>query len=271
MEKVWRVCSLRQKCIVLASPFYKLVRDHFDEFEAVYNDINLITDVTVAPNNKDDSKILNERIDHLKEKTPDLNELHMDAAYGSSDNDRKFNEHKITPVQSDMRGKEAAVPIEIEQTGKDVFIVSCLYQKVTSGKCKKRFKVEFDSSICNKCRLKDKCASIQMKKYRTFYFTLDDYLRNQRFKYRVSIPKERLRLRNNVEATINEFFCRMLHGKLKVRGAFKTEIFAYSVAISANFGRLFRHFAANDNIKSALFLHFRGIFFYFRTILGFKT
>lgn len=66
------------------------------------NPVNLITDVVVAPNNIDDSKILTERIDHLKEKSPDLDELHMDAGYGSSANDHKFNEHNISPVQSHM-------------------------------------------------------------------------------------------------------------------------------------------------------------------------
>ncbi|HHE37887.1 MAG TPA: hypothetical protein ENL20_04865 [Candidatus Cloacimonetes bacterium] len=36
------------------------------------NDLNLITDVTVASNNTDDSKILNDRLDKIGEKLPDL-------------------------------------------------------------------------------------------------------------------------------------------------------------------------------------------------------
>jgi hypothetical protein len=50
-----------------------------------------------------------------------------------------------------------------------------------------------------------------------------------------------LKLRNNIEATVNEFVCRMPKGKLKVRGAFKTEVFAFAVAISYNFGRIYRY------------------------------
>ena len=44
------------------------------------NELNLITDVAVCSNNTDDSKILNERVGPIKEKTPDLNELHTDGA-----------------------------------------------------------------------------------------------------------------------------------------------------------------------------------------------
>jgi hypothetical protein len=43
------------------------------------NEINLLTDVGVYPNNVDDSRILSQRIDNLKLKTPDLEELHGDG------------------------------------------------------------------------------------------------------------------------------------------------------------------------------------------------
>jgi len=224
------------------------------------NPINLITDVDVNPNNIDDSKILNKRIDRLKEKTPDLDELHMDGAYGSSGNDRKFEEHDITPVQSNMRGKEPAVPIEIEQTGEDKYIVSCPYQKVNSKKCRNRFKAEFDLAVCQKCEKRTVCASILMKKQRTFYFTRDDYLRKKRLKQRASIPAERLKLRNNVEATINEFVCKMPKGKLKVRGAFKASIFAFSVAMSVNFGRIYRYIQDNPDITVSCIKQFYDYF-----------
>jgi hypothetical protein len=224
------------------------------------NPINLITDVSVNPNNKDDSKILNKRIDRLKKKTPDLDELHFDGAYGSSDNDRKFEEHEITPVQSGMRGPDAAVPIEIEQTGEDEYIVSCPYQKVSSQKSRKRLKAEFDLAVCQRCDKQADCSSIRMKKYRTFYFTRDDYLRKKRLKQRASIPADRLKLRNNVEATINEFVCKMPKGKLKVRGAFKTSLFAFSVAMSVNFGRIYRYIQDNSDIAASFITQFIGYF-----------
>lgn len=221
------------------------------------NSINLITDVSISPNNKDDSRILNERIDRIKEITPDLDELHMDGAYGSSDNDQKFEEHKIAPVQSDMRGQEAAVPIAIEQRDETQYTVSCPCQQVSAGKSRKRFKAEFDLTLCKGCEKYSVCSTIMMKKYRTYYFTHDDYLRKKRFKLRASIPPDHLKLRNNVEATIHEFTCKMPKGKLKVRGAFKASIFAFSVAVSVNFGRIYRYYQANPDIALALFKHFQ--------------
>lgn len=47
------------------------------------NDLNLLTNVSVEPNNTDDSNILNESLDGMKEKTPDLKELHTDGGCGS--------------------------------------------------------------------------------------------------------------------------------------------------------------------------------------------
>jgi hypothetical protein len=48
--------------------------------------LNLLTDVAVCSNNTDDSKILNVRLEQRKDKTPELEELHNDRAYGSEDN-----------------------------------------------------------------------------------------------------------------------------------------------------------------------------------------
>ncbi len=55
------------------------------------------------------------------------------------------------------------------------------------------------------------------------------------------IPSERRSLRNNVEATIKEFACRMPGRKVRVRGNFKISIFAFGVAIGVNFGRIYRY------------------------------
>lgn len=224
------------------------------------NPINLITDVSVNPNNKDDSKILNERIDRLKEKTPELDELHFDGAFGSSENDKKCEEHTITQVQSDIRGRETAVPIEIEQTGEDEYIVSCPYQKVGSKKSRKRYKAEFYLTICQRCDKQNICSAIKRKQCRAFYFTHDEYLRKKRLKHRAQVPADRLKLRNNVEATINEFVCKMPTGKLKVRGAFKTSIFAFSVAMSVNFGRIYRYIQDNPDIAASVILKFVDYF-----------
>lgn len=206
------------------------------------NHINLITDISTHANNIDDSKELNERIDAIKEKTPELEELHFDGAYSSKDNDVKFEEYSITPVQTAIRGREpGGVEIKIEQTGNDKFLISCPNQTVEGELTKKRFKAEFDLSICSTCLLASICQLKTKKKSKVYYFTPEEYLKRKRIESIKKIPKERRCLRANIEATVSEFTRKMNNRKLKARGLFKAEIFAYAVGISVNFGRINRY------------------------------
>lgn len=223
------------------------------------NPINLVTDVSVNPSNKDDCKVLNERIDKIQEKAPDLDEIHFDGAYGSEENDLKFEEHQINPIQTAVRGKEASLDIEIEQISDAEYAVRCPYQAVKSERARKRFKARFDLELCRNCKENNSCPAKEMKRDRIFYFTHEDYLRKKRLKRITTIPPDRRKLRNNIEATINEFVCKMHKGKLKVRGAFKTAIFAYSVAISVNFGRIYRLVVDNPELIQAFFSYFYQI------------
>jgi hypothetical protein len=206
------------------------------------NPVNLITDISVHKNNKDDSKELTERIDVIKEKTPDLTELHFDGAYGSEDNDVKFEKHDITPIQTAIRGKQSGgVEITIEQTNQDQYIASCPNQRVEAEFVRKRFKAEFNLSICSSCSFASKCKLVKTKSARVYYFTSEEYLKKQRQANIKRIPKERRSLRTNVEATVSEFTRKMNNRKLKVRGYFKATLFAFSVGIGINFGRIDRY------------------------------
>ena len=210
------------------------------------NDVNLITDVAVCSNNIDDSKILNERIEPIKEKTPDLNELHTDGAYGSEDNDKKMEELEITHVQTAVRGRKAEVSIQIEEVSDEQYTVKCPHQSVSSQKTKTRYKACFDVEICKQCPLSKNCSAKQQSDKRTYYFDRSDYLLGRRNRNIKSLPPERRKLRPNVEATVKEFTKPFNHkGKLRVRGLFKTMVYAHAMAISINFGRIWRYMTEN--------------------------
>ena len=204
------------------------------------NEANLIVDVAVNPNNKDDGKVLDERLETIKEKTPDIEELHFDGAYGNLENDKNFEQMGITPVQTAVKGREAAVPIEIVQAKDNEYTVSCPHQTVISQPTPSRHKAEFDLSVCAQCSYFKQCPAKTMKNSKTFYFTHDDYLRKKRQRAIYHIPSERRKLRSNVEATVHEFTCKMPQKKLKVRGSFKASVFAFTMAIAINFGRIYR-------------------------------
>ena len=215
------------------------------------NPVNLITDVSVHANNIDDSKELNERIDVVKEKTPDLSELHFDGAYGSEDNDVKFDEHTVTPIQTAIRGREnSGVEITITQIvterGEDQYSVSCPSQSAEAEMGGNRFKAEFDLSICSLCVFASECQLIKKKSAKVYYFRKEEYLKKKRLMSIQKIPRERRSLRTNVEATVSEFTRKMNNRKLKVRGYFKATIFAFAVGISVNFGRIYRYLKAKE-------------------------
>jgi len=217
------------------------------------NDVNLLTDVAVYSNDTDDSEILNERLDHIKDKTPDLDELHTDGAYGSEGNDKKMEELQITHVQTAVRGRKAEVAIQIEEPTDGQYTVRCPHQCVSSEKTRKRYKACFDMEICKRCPLSQQCPTKEQSKQRIYYFDRSDYLRGKRNKNIKSLPPERRKLRPNVEATVKEFTKPLNHkGKLNVRGLFKTMMYSYSMAISINFGRVWRYMSENPSLFALL-------------------
>ena len=204
------------------------------------NDIQLLTDIAVEQNNIDDSKILGNRIDNVVEKTPDLNELHTDGGYGSKEVDEKMEQHNIKLITTAVKGRKSEIEKTITQSidDKDQYTVKCPKQTVSSQPTKKKNKAIFDIEKCSQCSLKEKCGIFKNKG--KFYFTHSDYLKNERNQNISTIPKERRKIRANVEATIKEFKVKTKAGKLKVRGIFKASLFAYAMGISINFGRIYR-------------------------------
>jgi hypothetical protein len=223
------------------------------------NALNLITDVAVRPNNTDDSELLNDRLETIVEKTPDLEELHTDGAYGSEANDKKMEVLEITHVQTAVRGKKAEVAMEIEEVSDGDYTVKCPKQTVDSQKTRTRYKACFDSKICEQCPLNNSCPAKQQSDKRTYYFDRSDYLLGKRNRNIKSIPPERRKIRPNVEATVKEFTKPFNHkGKLRIRGLFKTMMYAHAMAISINFGRVWRYLGENPE-SFALRKSFFGI------------
>jgi hypothetical protein len=205
------------------------------------NKINLITDVAVCPNNVDDSVMLNERCEIIVEKTPDLNELHTDGGYGSSANDIIMEKEEITHVQTAVRGRESAVKILIDKNDEGVYEVSCPCQTIKAEPTRTRYKVTFDENKCKECVHAGACPAVMQKSGRVYYFDEEMARQSKRVRNIVNIPKERMKLRPNIEATMKEFTIPFNHkGKLRVRGIFKTMVYAFTRAIAINFGRIFR-------------------------------
>lgn len=211
------------------------------------NPIQLLSDIVTNPNNIDDTQILTNRIDIITAKTPELKELHTDGGYGSEDNDKRFEELGITQITTAVRGRTSEIEKSIKLIDKQVntYSVSCPYQNAISEPTKQRFKVRFDTNICRECPLKDKCQIFKDKG--RFYFKHEDFLQNKRSRNILNIPLDRQKIRPNVEASMKEFKTRTNAGKTKLRGLFKTSLFAFNVGIAINFGRIFRYLTQKSN------------------------
>ncbi len=227
------------------------------------NPIQLLTDTVVNKNNKDDSTILNERIDIIVDKTPDLKELHTDGGYGSEANDLKFEKLEINQVNTESRGRTSDIEKKIEQTEETPakYSVECPNQKIESSATKTRNKAQFDLNKCNECPLKNQCPIF--KNNGKYYFDHSDFLNNQRNRNIDNIPEERQKIRPNVEATMKEFKCRTKNGKLKIRGIFKTSLWALLLAIGINFGRIYRFLKENGVDFGSFFAFFIILVFRF--------
>ena len=234
------------------------------------NPIQLVTDIAVAPNNTDDSQVLNERIEPIVEKTPELKEMHTDGGYGSETNDKQFEELGITQVTTAVRGRECQVEIIIEQTGQSPgsYLVKCPGQEVESTPTKQRHKVRFNLELCRECPFKEKCPMVKSKG--RYYFKHEDYLQNKRKRNIMNIPPERRKIRPNVEALMKEFKIRTTGGKTKVRGLFKTTLFALHCGIAINFGRIYRYMTKKmdkNGLLSPVAVFFQKILFHIGNIL----
>ncbi len=206
------------------------------------NEINLITDICVDPNNVDDATILENRIDTLKASTPDLDELHADGGFGSEGVDQKLQEHTITMIQTAVKGRKAAVEFDIEvdkESGR--ITVSCPVQTVDATKARKKMKAEFSRKRCEDCPMEEQCPAKKHKKYRIYRFDSAQIQANNRKRNIHKIPPERRTIRANIEASVKEFSRGFNQkGKLKVRGNFKATLYAIASALSINIGRIYR-------------------------------
>jgi hypothetical protein len=218
------------------------------------NDVNLIVDIGNSPNNVDDSIILNERLPEIKKMLFDIEELHFDGGYGSTDNDNLMREMSIMPVQTAVRGVKANAEMYIKINEKNEIIVTCPHgQDIVAKKVRVHYRATFNYEICKNCPLFEKCR-VAHRNLGKYNFSEEDMYRKLRHHNILKLPLERRKLRANVEATMQEFTHRMNGHKLRVRGAFKSSLFTFATAIAINFGRIYRSNMKKDDNRKLLAL-----------------
>lgn len=219
---------------------------HISETANPDNELNLITDLAVKPNNTDDAKILEERLPEMIKKTPQLDEYHADGLYGNQVIDKQMEKHNIKQIQSTIRGRKSGGGIKVQKQENGQLTVNCKGgQTVKAVKRKTAWRAEFDYAICKQCPFKDRCTSKVTGTKRNAhkrYLTISEktVLTHTRFNNINKLPEERKKIRANVEATIKEAKRGIKNGKLRVRGLLKAKYYLIWTSIGINLGRIHR-------------------------------
>ena len=201
--------------------------------------LSLITDVGVTPNNKDDSRYLEEKIDSYIESG--AKKIHVDGGYGSEGIDEKLSEHEdVEFYQSAVKGRKKGTDLTIIKHEDGRYSVKCPMQEVVATRTNKRLKAKFDYSICRKCPHQADCPAGKSKG--KYYFNHSDYSKQKRHHAIDGLTEEERNIRSGCERTMFEMYHDRKHGKkVRVRGRFRTELNTFFRAIGTNFMRIFRH------------------------------
>lgn len=228
------------------------------------NELNLVTTIDAATNNTDDAAFLEDNLESMTERTPDLEELHGDGGFGSSAVDEIAATVGVSIIQTAVKGRTAAVPIAIQGDEKQGFTANCPQEdqpSVKATKTKKNYKASFDLTICNTCPFKSKCPAFKnqsvKKNLATFYFPAEMALMQQRHHAIQKIPEQRQTLRSGVEGLMGQMHRGAKHtGKLKVRGLFRTKLYVFAMGITINFERIYNWLFPKKANSSTFFAFF---------------
>ncbi len=236
--------------------FSKGYNGHISETANPKNKFNLITDVTVTPNNEDDAKILENRLPYMIEKTPELSEYHADGKYGSPNLDVITKNNSIMLIQTAVRGRKSESKVILEKDEAGDFWVNCSQGQKVRGEITtytegaRRGRAVFDNDRCKLCPYKNKCLARPVGGKRTgerriWYFNETKILSHQRSHNIYKIPEERRKLRSNVEATIKELKRGVKNGKSRLRGLIRNSFYLTLTSISVNLTRIHKHGGIN--------------------------
>jgi len=228
------------------------------------NELQLVTKVQVAPNNVDDTQLLDEALPELKERT-ELETLYTDGGYGSPETDNVLRENDVEQIQTAIRGRKPSSEklhlsdFEIKQTeeGKPTQITCPQGQHVAvyPSNRKKSFVAHFEVDVCQTCPYSEACPAKPGKRDPRWHlrFTQAQINVAQRRRRSKARLKEGQNLRAAVEATVRQVKHPFPASKLPVRGQFRVTCMMIGSAVMSNIKRIQRYKAlkvTQNNEKS---------------------
>ncbi len=228
------------------------------------NELQLITQVQVAPNHTADTHLLAEGVPALKQRMA-LEQLYTDGGHGGTEADRVLHEEHVTHIQTGIRGKApkpeklslADFEIELDATSQPIQIRCPAQQSVPvqEGRQKKGWVARFEAGLCDECPFwqSHRCPTVAAKRmpHHSLYFQLSQVYSSQRRRKNRQHKKDDGNLRAAVEATIRSLKHPFPAGKLPVRGRFRMTCLLVGSAAMANIRRIQRYLETKKQAEGA--------------------
>jgi len=217
------------------------------------NEIQIITNVQVAPNNVDDDQMLADALPNLHKRTK-VEKMQVDGGYGGENSDKIAEDLGVEIIASAIRGANpdpnkfhlADFDVQQNQEGEAIKITCPQGQTVdvniarTTGR-----QGRFEPEICNKCPFKANghCIVIQQKRdpRPLISFSLKELRSAKRRKSYLAQKKSEKNLRPAVEATMRSAKYPFPAGKLPVRGRFRMSSMMIASVIHINMRRIWKY------------------------------
>ena len=216
------------------------------------NDLQLIVKVQVESNTTDDADMLEEALPELKERT-DVEEMHTDGGYNSSDVDDAMHENQVEQTQSAIRGaKPSSEKLSLEDfewtldeqgSPQQVSCPGGQTVEVVSGRKEHRYLAYFSQPDCENCPCLDSCPTERLKRtpQRALRFSQQQFNVAQRRKRTAEAHASGRNLRAAIEATVRSVKHPFGNGKTPVRGTPRMRMMLIGSAAFSNVKRIQRY------------------------------
>lgn len=218
------------------------------------NPLQLITHVGVAPNNVADTTLLCTALPALCAET-DLTTLYTDGGYGGETSDLAMHAAQVTQIATGIKGATptagkfllADFTLVLDAGGAPIQITCPADQTVAvlPGDAPLRFVARFATATCSSCPLAAHCRVQPAKRKPVSLLRFDlkqiySAQRRQRMRELVASGKNP---RAAIEAAVRSVKHPFRHGKVPVRGRFRTTVMVVLSAAMVNLRAIHRHLA----------------------------
>jgi hypothetical protein len=224
------------------------------------NAFQLIVEVQTSPNTSEDATLLVDALPDLKKRTG-VEILHNDAGFCSPAVDQVLQEHHVTQIPTDLRGR-APNPAHLgladfqvqgnpEGVPQQVTCPQSQCLPVAPGRKPQWYRVRFDATLCQACPLQARCPSqvSPANPWRVLRFSQRQLDIAQRRQRSAADHQSGKNLRAAVEATVGALKRPFSDDQLPVRGSFRVGTMMIGSALMVNVRRIQRYLVEKAKVE----------------------